>query len=94
MWLVITNANGVITWNQTYGGIRNDEAYAMVQTIDGNFALAGYTESFGTVTCDMWLVIIDANSLGLTGKTPWLITPSLATCVAALVLIIWHKRKK
>ena len=92
MWLIITNSNGNMIWNQTYGGTGNDKAYAMVKTTDDNFALAGYTESFGAGNCDMWLLIIDASSLDLPGATPGL--GALSLTVAVLVLIIWHKRKK
>ena len=92
LWLVKTDANGVATWNQTYRGKPFDEAYALIQTADGGFALAGNTWLFDAGERDMWLVIIDANSLVLTGKTPGLGTPSLI--VAVLVLITWHKRKK
>jgi hypothetical protein len=42
-WLVKTEANGNMQWNNTYGGIQYDEARALVQTSDGGYALAGYT---------------------------------------------------
>ena len=85
MLLVITDANGVIIWYQTYGGIWSDSAQALIQTSDGDFALAGYTGSFGVGRCDMWLVIIDASELDLTTTT----TPGLGTLsliVAVLIL--------
>ena len=56
MWLVKTDANGIVQWNQTYGGTEYDSASALVQTTDGGFALAGYTDSFGVGFSDMWLV--------------------------------------
>jgi len=30
-------------WNQTYGGAGIDDAYALVETSDGGYAIAGYT---------------------------------------------------
>jgi len=60
-WLVKTDANGNMMWNQTYGGTERDLAYSLVQTSDGGFALAGYTESFGAGDYDYWLVKTDAN---------------------------------
>lgn len=55
-WLVKTDASGNAQWNKTYGGASNDFADALVQTIDGGYALAGVTESFGAGGDDLWLV--------------------------------------
>ena len=60
-WLVKTDANGNMQWNQTYGGINGERANALVQTNDGGFALAGYTTSFGAGGYDSWLVKTDAD---------------------------------
>jgi hypothetical protein len=58
-WLVKIDSSGAFEWNQTYGGIGVEVAYSMVQTSDGGYALAGYTESFGAGTQDIWLVRTD-----------------------------------
>jgi regulation of enolase protein 1 (concanavalin A-like superfamily) len=63
IWLVKTGSNGFSQWNHTYGGKRDEECYALVQTTDGGFALAGYTNSFGYANRHMWLVKTDANGL-------------------------------
>jgi len=60
-WLVKTNSAGTMQWNRTYGGINRDGAYALVQTGDGGYALAGYTWSFGAGSNDFWLVKTDAS---------------------------------
>ncbi len=49
-------------WSQTYGGSGDDEAYSVVQTGDGGYALAGYTNSSGAGSYDFWL--IKTNSSG------------------------------
>jgi len=59
-WLVKTDAAGTMQWNQTYGGTDVDVAYALVQTADGGYALAGYTKSLGAGKGDFWLVKADA----------------------------------
>jgi hypothetical protein len=60
-WLVKTDAYGTMMWNMTYGGTGDDVAWALVQTDDGRYALAGWTESFGAGNKDFWLVKTDAS---------------------------------
>jgi hypothetical protein len=60
-WLVKTDSNGNAQWNKTYGGIDDEWAYALVQTVDGGYVLAGYTYSFGAGDSDFWLVKTDAD---------------------------------
>jgi hypothetical protein len=55
-WLVKTDAEGNMEWNKTYGGPHYDTAGSVVQTVDGGYALAGQTESFGAGNSDFWLV--------------------------------------
>ncbi len=59
-WLVKTDSNGEMQWNKTYGGVSEDIARSVVQTKDGGYALAGYTESTGAGTQDVWLVKTDS----------------------------------
>ncbi|MFX0015904.1 MAG: hypothetical protein ACFE98_15050 [Candidatus Hermodarchaeota archaeon] len=47
-------------WNQTYNGT---EAYGLLQTADGGFALVGGTQAYGAGGMDMWLV--KTNSKGV-----------------------------
>jgi len=62
-WLVKTNAQGDLLWNQTYSGSGQDRAFSVIQTSDGGFTLVGITYStikeennFGT---NIWLVKTD-----------------------------------
>jgi predicted secreted protein len=61
-WLIKTDANFNMQWNRTYGGTGDDEAWDLVQTRDGGYALAGMTESFGAGSYDFWLVKTDVES--------------------------------
>ncbi|MFX0065593.1 MAG: hypothetical protein ACFFC7_25760 [Candidatus Hermodarchaeota archaeon] len=65
-WLVKTDNNGIMQWNQTYGGWLGDSAQALIQTTDGGYALAGWTSSYGAGGSDFWLVKTDSN-----GITQW-----------------------
>jgi len=58
-WLIKTDADGKMEWNRTYGGMDDDEAYSVVQTNDGGYALGGFTWSFGSGGYDAWLVKTD-----------------------------------
>jgi len=60
-YLARTDENGDSLWSRTYGGQYTDWCSSLVQTADGGFALAGYTESFGAGEEDFWLVRTDEN---------------------------------
>ncbi|MFW9856642.1 MAG: hypothetical protein ACFFFG_16445, partial [Candidatus Thorarchaeota archaeon] len=63
MLLLKTDANGVMTWNQSYGGPYLDVPSALIQTTDGGFALAGITNVYGIGGSDFWLVKVDAHGM-------------------------------
>jgi hypothetical protein len=65
-WLVKTDANGNMLWNQTFGGEGYDNLFSLVETSDGGYALACTTQSFGVGNNDFWLVKTDMN-----GNTEW-----------------------
>jgi hypothetical protein len=60
-WLVKTDAEGNMQWNQTFGGAGDDGSGAvgssLVQTHDSGYVLAGYTNSFsGDGSYEVWLI--------------------------------------
>ncbi len=59
-YLVKTDAAGNAEWEKTFGGSNYDHAYAVQQTSDGGFILAGYTQSYGAGGRDVYLVKTDA----------------------------------
>jgi hypothetical protein len=65
-WLVKTNSNGTETWSQTYGSPGDSEAYSVIQTTDGGYALGGFTDTLGAGGYDVWLVKTDS-----TGGVQW-----------------------
>jgi predicted secreted protein len=59
-WLIKTDSSGSTEWNRTYGSSDVEtNPYALVQTSDGGFALAGQAFPFGGSYCDSWLVKTD-----------------------------------
>jgi len=62
-WLVITDAGGIMLWNETYGRPDNDRAESVVKTSDGGYALGGYSNSSasGDYSYDFWLIKTDAS---------------------------------
>jgi hypothetical protein len=61
VWLIKTDSNGNMYWNQTYGGTAHDVALSIVRTSDGGYAIAGNTASFGAGDSDFWLVKTDVS---------------------------------
>jgi hypothetical protein len=87
-WLIKTDVNGDIIWNQTYGGEYDDFAYSLIETSDGGYALAGKTKvAYGEYT-DFWLVRTDA--LGIPEFPSWVILPLLI--LGTLVLTVANNK--
>lgn len=43
-------------WEETYGGTGQDQAFSVVETGDGGYAIGGWTRSFGAGSSDFWLI--------------------------------------
>ena len=71
-WVVKLNSTGNIEWQKSLGGSSNDKAYAIQQTADGGYIVAGFSYSIdGDVTgnhgaFDYWVV-----KLNSTGNIEW-----------------------
>jgi len=69
IYILKLNDSGMLLWSKTIGGINDDEAYSIVQTVDGGYAVAGYTTSFGAGSYDFYIVKLDASGTPLWSKT-------------------------
>ena len=47
-WLVKVEEEGRLEWQRTFGGVARESARSLVQTSDGGYALAGWSESFSS----------------------------------------------
>lgn len=62
-WVVKTDSTGNVQWSQTYGGPNYDFPCSIVQTSEGGYAIAGYTNSYGAGGYDFWLIKTDENGV-------------------------------
>lgn len=62
VYLVRTDSLGDTLWTRTYGGADLDRAYAVQQTLDGGYIVAGRTLSFGAGSADVWLLRLESES--------------------------------
>jgi hypothetical protein len=66
VWVVKLDSLGNITWQKSLGGLNNDKGQSILQTADGGYVVAGYSQSNdGDVTGnhgnnDMWIVKLDS----------------------------------
>jgi hypothetical protein len=67
MYIVKLDSYGDVVWTKTIGGDDDhDEAYSIIQSSDGGYVVAGYTESFGAGGSDFYVVKLDSS-----GNVQW-----------------------
>ena len=62
------DANGNLVWDLIVGGSGWEYGFSVTKTLDGNFAVAGSTTSFGASGEDMYLIKVDKSGNLLWGK--------------------------
>jgi len=55
------NPDGSPAWAKTYGGANRDDAWSIIQTPDGGYAVLGWCWSFGAGSADFLLLKLDAS---------------------------------
>ena len=68
-YLIRTDRDGNLLWEQTYGGPEDDLAWSMSHTADGKVAIAGQTESYGEGDKDGYLILVDRDGNLITSNT-------------------------
>jgi hypothetical protein len=66
VYVVKIDSSGNVLWTKTIGGGSDDEAWSITQSSDEGFAIAGYTQSFGADSYDIYVV-----KMGPSGDTCW-----------------------
>ena len=61
MWVLKLNSSGGLVWDKTFGGSDDDYAASIVQTYDGGYVVAGYTESYGAGSRDFWVLKLNSS---------------------------------
>jgi len=69
LWIIKTDNNGLIMWNKTYGGPRNESCYCIQKTLDGCFIVTGKTKIVEPDNYDAILLKIDSDGTELWNKT-------------------------
>jgi hypothetical protein len=71
LYLVRTNANGIVVWSKEYGGAigLSDKGYSVRETSDGGFIVTGTTETYGMGGDDVYVL-----KVGSTGTVQWTTT--------------------
>jgi len=69
VWLLRTAPDGILIWNQTYGGSDYDRPEALVECQDGGFAIIANTKSFGAGGGDAWVIRTDSGGVPIWNKT-------------------------
>jgi hypothetical protein len=65
-YVVKLDSAGNVIWTKTIGGSYDDVAYSIIQSSDGGYVVAGWTESFGAGSGDMYVVKLDSS-----GNVQW-----------------------
>ena len=68
-WLVRTDSNGTMLWNQTYGEAVLNIGTSLTQCSDGGFAIAGESGAWFYFPRSPWLVRTDENGVLLWNRT-------------------------
>ncbi|MCH8904919.1 MAG: PKD domain-containing protein [Bacteroidetes bacterium] len=69
LYVIRTDSLGTLIWDTVYGGTGDEQAVSVRQTLDGGFAIFGYTTSIGAGNADMHLLKINGNKSFMWEKT-------------------------
>jgi hypothetical protein len=69
IYVVKLDSTGNVIWTKTIGGSLTDVVYSIIQSSDGGYVVAGYTQSFGAGGADIYVVKLDSSGNVVWTKT-------------------------
>jgi predicted secreted protein len=66
VWVLKLSSSGNVEWQRTYGGINEDNAFSICQTLDGGYVAGSNTHSFGAGEEDIWILKLSSS-----GEAEW-----------------------
>jgi murein DD-endopeptidase MepM/ murein hydrolase activator NlpD len=69
VYIIKLDGNGNKLWEKTFGGSDYDAAYSIQQTKDGGYIIAGWTNSFGAGSYDVYVMKLEGNGNIVWAKT-------------------------
>ena len=81
VYLIKTNSEGDLQWEETFGGDWTDHGYSVQQTSDGGYVITGYTQSYGAGLHDVYLIKTNSNGSQQWQKTFGGITNDIGQCI-------------
>ncbi len=67
VWLVRTDEHGTLLWSRSYSRSEDDEGLAVIETIDGNYIVAGFTMN-AEMGRDLWLLKMNSSGDSLMSR--------------------------
>jgi hypothetical protein len=88
-WLFQVNDQGTVQWSCTVGKSAFEEAYAVLETAENEFVMAGWTNSIGQGQHDFYVtkITVDKSSNGLSAYQ-FITSASILTAIVLVVLIV------
>ena len=96
-WIIKTDAFGVQEYNKTFGGPSQEDARSIIQSSDGSYVIAGFTESKGNGYADAWILKISFEPETITttkSKTTFGFDLETIIFVVSITFLYSKSRKK
>jgi len=61
IWLLKINLDGTLDWNQTFGGVIDEDPKSLIETNDNKYLILADTSSYGAGNNDIWLLKINQD---------------------------------